>query len=198
MKVWVYSCQKCDVSGFINDAVLSRLYQDGVVPCPRCQGQMERIREAKTGEYRQDEQEALAIHAKSKGLAPLALSIDFTGDEPVYRWRSPFQDATLQSGTPDLVDLHDDTLITGREAAKLLGLSYNLFNEKVRNGEIAYEEHDGRSRRYRVRDLRAYIESKVVKARTTQSKSPDHSLPVKKDRKKKKSMSDWRREMKDW
>jgi len=100
-----------------------------------------------------------------------------------------------------LDSIPEDQPLTSREGADLLDISYNLFNAKVRAGEIGYVEHNGRERRFYPRHLREYLESKAVQPKPTTKTTRHGTPPVSKKRgsgNKEQSKADWRRAMKEW
>jgi excisionase family DNA binding protein len=62
---WFYQCPnlECNCVGITNNVVMEHRYPDGVVKCPKCGQQMERVREALPGEYDPQGQEELARQA---------------------------------------------------------------------------------------------------------------------------------------
>ncbi len=206
---WVYQCSNpdCALTGIVNKALLDCTGAEHAL-CPRCGQTMVPVRKAETEEFDAEGEEALAYYHKYYPYVSLRAVVDFTDDGPVLRWKSPFQDAgepespdnhiskRTENGQPTLADLDDNQQVTGKQAAKLLGIGYNLFNQRVRAREIAYIEVDSRGRRYQVGALKAYVESRVVKPRITKPVIPEGSLPVKKETKK-RTAAQWRQEFKD-
>lgn len=62
LRCWFYQCpkSKCGLVAVVNNVVLEHRYSDGIIPCPRCDQRMKRIREAQPGEYDIETQEAFA------------------------------------------------------------------------------------------------------------------------------------------
>lgn len=167
----------------------------GFIECPECGVLMERPRDATQEEVKSLPflRQNSTLPICSRGLIKSPRNQPSTHPTPADQSESE-QWARLNS-------IPDDKEIKTREGAQLLDLSYNLFNAKVRAGEIGYVEHNGRERRFYPRHLREYLESKSVHPqRDTEPVIQRNQTPSRNrvSQKKQRSKSEWRETMKDW
>jgi excisionase family DNA binding protein len=188
-------CPHCDFRGVqANGGVMSGK-ASGYIECPECGVLMERHRDATQEEVRSLRflRRNSTIPICSRGLATCPRIQPSAPPRPAYQSESE-QWARLNS-------IPDDRLLTAREAAKILGMSYNLFNKKVRAGEIVYVKFNGRERRFYPRHLKDYLESKTVRPKPAtdpaKSRKPANSRN-RVSKRKQISNSEWRETMKDW
>jgi hypothetical protein len=146
LKCWFYQCpkSKCGLVAVVNNIVLEHRYSNGIIPCPRCDQSMKRIREAQPGEYDIEMQEAFAAWE--------TLTFEFRLVSP----SEAFADASLRKGAakvphaanepdPQISNLHKTAsadvektpkFMSEADVAGILGISVRAVRRLVRDKKL--------------------------------------------------------------
>ena len=131
---WFYQCPdpECNCVGIINNVVLEHKCTNGLVKCPQCGRQMERIREALLGEYDPQAQEELAKWATS-------FKVTFVSPWEANHYLSAQADGLtpLQLTTdPEAPQPQETSFLTEDDAARILRISAKAVRQLVKIGKL--------------------------------------------------------------
>ena len=142
---WFYRCpnSECNCVGITNNVVLEHKCPDGVVPCPKCGQQMERIREALSGEYDLQDQEKIARLAKPvKATFAYSSEAERNFYEAMYGFNYPYYPKLSTNadnpteGDPASTSIEKPDFLTETDVARMLGATVRVVRQRVKEGRL--------------------------------------------------------------
>ncbi|HTY24022.1 MAG TPA: helix-turn-helix domain-containing protein [Desulfomonilaceae bacterium] len=143
---WFYRCPKseCNCVGITNNVVLEHRYSDGVVPCPKCGQQMERIREALSGEYDLEAQEEIArLAIPMKPTFAYSSEAEHNFYAAMYGFSYPYYPNSPSNnaespvdGDPASTSSENLNFLTEIDVAHMLGAPIKMVRQLVKKGKL--------------------------------------------------------------